>query len=269
MMLINNINVLLRMRSRLVSTAFLALSIMCGCGTQSYEPAVVQLSIVTALLILTFIYKNKDSVGFIFYAFLCLGLCSLIFKNILFLGILLFIFTLTPLNVMSFRGFNAILFALLLPYIYFGLYETYINNSLEWTSSLIYNWEIPKLFDYESIRIGTTLSYFIMLILFIVSTVHFINYKYEDKIRARSILGLMITLGILLIIAVPIIPGYANILLPLLCIPTSILSAHFFAHTRKRATNILFKISILLIFITAIINQCSTLLSNLVPGAYF
>lgn len=83
-LLINNVHVLLRIYSRMVSCSFIGLT-CCACFLfPSLPGAVTQLCMTAFLLIIFICYQDRQSPGITFYAFLLIGIASLTFVNILF-----------------------------------------------------------------------------------------------------------------------------------------------------------------------------------------
>ena len=84
MMEINNSNALIRIYSRMVSCSFLALTSMATFLFPSLRESIVQLCLITSYTIIFHIYQDKDSPGLMFYAFLCLGIASVLFIQVLY-----------------------------------------------------------------------------------------------------------------------------------------------------------------------------------------
>ena len=116
MTVMNNRNSLIRVFSRLVSSAFLVLSIMIPSLMESLDGCLVQQLFSITRLLLFSAYQDHHAMGTIFFAFICLGLISLKFIQIAFFLPVVWIMLFTILQAGSLRVFIASLLGLLLPY---------------------------------------------------------------------------------------------------------------------------------------------------------
>jgi len=113
---LNNANALLRVRSRMVTATFIALSCAASQLFASFTGSFVQLCFIIAMLLLFLTYQRPDSVGRIYYAFLFVGLSSLAFVQVLFFVPLLWLLMATQLQSISVKGLSASLLGLATPY---------------------------------------------------------------------------------------------------------------------------------------------------------
>ena len=86
MMHMNNINVLIRIFSRMVSVSFIVLSTSAVFLFPSINGSFVQLCFIASLLSFYNCYQDTESPGWTFYAFLCLGMGSIVEIHIYFLA---------------------------------------------------------------------------------------------------------------------------------------------------------------------------------------
>lgn len=250
---INNRNALIRIRSRMVSCTFLVLTMMgvsIGIGGQE---AGVQLALVGFLLAIFHAYQDEGAVGAIFFAFLLIGISSIVFVQMLWFVPLLAILVSRPLYAMSWKGMSAILLGVMLPYWVFIPYLIYIGDYqlvLAHFSSII---DTSLLFDYSQLTVGILTEYVLLIILAVIGWMHFIRTAFKDKIRTRMFINVFIAISLVMMIVIPIVPAYANYFLPLMIVGVSPLVAHFVTLTETRLSNYTFIAMIVIVLaITAI-----------------
>ena len=119
---LNNTNSLIRIYSRMVSSTFLVLVSAANILFTSIEGGIVQLCIIGCYTALFYAYQNKQASGHVFYAFLCIGIASTVFIQIIFFIPILWI--LLTVNILAFsnRTFWASVLGLIAPYWFVGGY---------------------------------------------------------------------------------------------------------------------------------------------------
>ena len=113
---LSNANALLRIRSRMVSCTFLALSCATCFLFGSLTAIIVQLCITVTTIILFRTYQDQQAPGFTFYAFLFFGISSFFFVKVLYLLPIVWILMATHLQSLSWRSWLASLLGLATPY---------------------------------------------------------------------------------------------------------------------------------------------------------
>ena len=78
---LNNSNALIRIYSRMVSSSFLVLICSGAFLFTSMSGAIAQLCAVGTYFLLFRCYQDKQSVGWTYYSFLCVGLASIVFPQ--------------------------------------------------------------------------------------------------------------------------------------------------------------------------------------------
>ena len=237
---ISNSNALLRVRSRMVTTTFLFLSCLYPEGFGSFSDAFTQLGFITSILLLFNTYQDKLSMGKVFYAFLCIGLCSLLFVQSLFLVPVLWLLMETQLQSLSVRTLLASLFGIIAPYWFLALWFIYIQDFtlVEQHFALLGSFEFP--FDYSQVTPGQVLIFAFVLILSVSGIIHFWNNSYEDKIRIRMLYGFFTIITLLVLLFIALQPQFFNPLIRIVFICASPLVAHLLTLTSTRITNIAF-----------------------------
>lgn len=261
MMEMNNRNILLRIRSRMVSASYLALTLMTGYVLTDVGASMIQLCVVGMTFLLMMTLQDRRSQGIVFYVFVLLGLASLSWVRILWLVPLILVMMVSPLYSMSFRSLSAMILGLLMPYALFGAYRFYLNDYTWWVTKFIPLYDVSAFLEYGSVSVGEICSFFVMIVLILAGTFHFIKYSYEDKIRVRMLYWMQIVMAWFLVTLIALFPLYANHFLPMLCVPAAVLSAHFFAHTSTKISNAFF---IVILFLVVIVTVLQLVLQNVV-----
>ena len=152
MMELNNINVLIRIYSRMVSCSFLLLTAMSAMTFCDMQGSIVQLCMISFYMAIFQAYQDKEAPGWVFYAFFCLGLASLTFIQIVFFVPFLWIMQGRYLMAMSWRNFWAGIVGLITPYWFIGAYYVISNQ----TESLVKHFLAIADFHYSSIKKTST-----------------------------------------------------------------------------------------------------------------
>ena len=235
---LNNINALIRIFSRMVSTAFIALF----CCASFLFPAlqeIVMLTCLTAFIILFFLtYQNKEASGITYYAFLFLGVASIAYVHILFFVPLLWLMMITNTMSLSWRTWIASLFGLLTPYwfaIAWLIYQHNYSLAIAHFSSLAV---FDEPFNFYGITAGQKATLALIIVMAIIGTIHFIRKNYLDKIRIRMFYGFFMWMDLAALTFLLLQPQHFNAMLLIMVLNTSPLIAHFVALTSTKLTNI-------------------------------
>ena len=81
---LNNVNSLIRVYSRMISSSFLVMTVMSLFLFKSVTTGFVQLCAISSLVLLFRTYQEQNATGRVFYAFFALGAASVFFIQILF-----------------------------------------------------------------------------------------------------------------------------------------------------------------------------------------
>ena len=239
---LNNSNALIRIYSRMVSCSFIVL-LCAGCFLfSSLGGAIVQLCVVAACIAAFHCYQNKRSMGWTYYAFLCIGLASTVFVQILFYVPFFWAMMYFRLTCLSWRTFFASVFGLLTPY-WFATpvmaYQGSVDLLLSHFSALA-DFVIP--FTYYQVSLNELLLFVFAVALGITGTVHYWRQKSADSIRIRMLYGCFIQTWILTAVFILLQPQHYDMLIRILIINVSPLIGHFLSLTFTRVTNIAFHV---------------------------
>jgi len=237
---LNNTNSLIRIYSRMVSSTFLVLVSAANILFTSIEGGIVQLCIIGCYTALFYAYQNKQASGHVFYAFLCIGIASTIFIQIIFFIPILWI--LLTVNILAFsnRTFWASVLGLIAPYWFVGGYYIYtdeIDKFIQHFTNII---QFQPLFDYSAVTEHQIVTFAYIVLMTAIGTIHYLRNSYADKIRTRMLYELFIAMSISSAVFIFLQPRHFDILMRILIVNTAPLIAHFIALTRTRLTNIAF-----------------------------
>ena len=249
---INNSNALIRIYSRMVSCSFLALTSMATFLFPSLRESIVQLCFITSYTIIFHIYQDKDSPGQIFYAFLCLGIASVLFIQVLYFVPLLWLLIGFKMMAFSFRMFFASIVGLITPYWFLAplsFFTGHFDSLVEHITSIA---SFQPLFQYQRFNDHHYITFAFVCLVAIIGMVHYLRNSHMDKIRTQMIYELLMWMNLLTVVFIILQPQHYEILLGMMIVNTSPFIGHFLALTHTRLTNVTFYLLIFLIlFITA------------------
>lgn len=256
---LNNANALIRIYSRMVSCAFLVLTSMATFQFLSVRAAIVTLSIIGFYIAAFRSYQDTQAAGWVFYAFLCVGVASIAFVQVLYFLPLLWLLLGTKLYAFSSRTFVASLLGVALPYWFFITYCVFTDNMVRFASHFVALTEfVPLPFTTEpstwlpSVNILVTVTY--VLTLAIIGSIHYLRTRQNDRIRTQMFYEMFIIVIGATLLFLFLQPTHVEVLLSILVVNTSPLIAHFIALTQTRWTNLLTVIMIILAIAITVFN---------------
>ncbi len=241
---LNNRNALMRIYSRMVSCSFMVLMGTATMLFPSIEVGAVSLCFISFYLLYFYAYQEKALPGIVFYAFAVIGIASIFFVQILYYVPVLWIILATNILAFSARNFFSSIFGLIAPYWFLGGYYAYKQDLQGFLNHFIELANFQPLFDYSQISNHYIATYFFIMLLAIIGSLHFLRNSFMDKIRTRMLYEIFISMDILTFVFIALQPQHYNELIVIAIINTAPLIAHFLALTRTRITNIIFFILI-------------------------
>ena len=235
---LNNSYSLIRIYSRMVSCSFLVMTSMCLRLFPSAEVVVVQLTFIAFLLLIWRAYQNPGAVGWVFYAFLALGVSSIVFPKALLFVPVLWVVMGTNVLCLSARTLMASILGLLTPYWFFAAWLFYTNDLGMLAGHFASVVAFQPLFQFNGIDSHHLVTFGFILLLAVIGATHFIIYSYQDRIRIRLIYETFIVLDACCVIFALLQPQHFNELLGMAIVNTSPLIGHFLALTHSRLSNI-------------------------------
>lgn len=243
----NNSFQLLRVRSQMMGATFLALT---AAFPQSHLLVWDLLPVVCLLLsyvVLFRAYGLYEPQGVIFHAFLFLGIGSLVEPLLLLLVPFFFFSIQVQLRALSPRSFCAGIIGVCLPYWFYLPYLLWKEGfsvvvMREWLQTFV-----PSIPDYLAIPPSHWVGLGTLLFLALVSILHFVRTSYNDKIRTRQYLYLLLVQEIPIALLAVAFPDRVDVFLPLLLLNTTPFVAHYFTLAKGRGMNLWFCCWILII----------------------
>lgn len=237
---LNNSNALIRIYSRMVSCSFLVMTAMSLMLFRSLEVAIAQITFIGFLLFLLRAYQDQQATGLSLYAFICIGLCSVFFPQVLLLLPVLWIIMAVNVICFSPRTFFASLLGVLMPYWFVAAWLLYTND-MGWLAAHFASiLQFEKPLQLGIINIHQWITFAFVLAVSVLGSIHFIVYSYQDRIRIRLIYEMFMALASLLLAFALLQPQHFDNLLGMAIVVTAPLSGHFIALTHSRASNVTF-----------------------------
>lgn len=253
---LNNINLMIRIYSRSVSAAYILLSCIAVWLFPSVHGAVIQLGTTLILLLLFASYQDTQARGKTFYMFVILSIMSMLEPHYLLFVPLIWILMAITVYSMSTRTFLASIIGLITPYwLYSGwlLFKYPANPEMVLSFANRFT-EIQWAIDYGALTHAQIIYFALLVVLFLVGTIHFWMTSYMDKIRVRQIYNCLIMLALYTILLLAVQPQMYNVLIYMLTIAVSPITAHFISLTRTRMSNIFFFVLMAAILILTGVN---------------
>lgn len=239
---LNNGNALIRIYSRMVSCSFLVMTTMSLFLFRSLEVDVVQITFIAFLLLLLRAYQNQQATGWVFYAFISLGISSIVFPHVLLFVPLLWILMAVNVQCFSPRTFLSSILGIIVPYWFVAAWLLYTNNlgllSAHFLS--IVQFQSPMLL--AGVNIHQWLTFAFVFLMAIMGSIHFLAYSYKDSIRIRMIYEMFIVLDACCMVFALLQPQHFNDLLGMAIVVTAPIAGHFLALTQSRLSNITFMV---------------------------
>lgn len=243
----NNANSLIRIYSPMVSCSLLVMTVMSSFLFSAVEPFVVQASLITFFIFFFKAYQNPTATGWIFYAFVALGIASIAFVQVLFFVPVLWILMANKVMAFSARTFFATLLGITAPYWFLASYYFYVGDVDYFARHFIDLAQIDSVFNLSMLDEHRIATLTLIFLLALVGSLHFITYSYLDKIRTRMIYETFITLDICCFALIAVLPQYFNQLLGIAIVCTSPLIGHYLALSHTKISNIFFFVIIALV----------------------
>lgn len=253
MLLLNNMNALIRIYSRLVTCAFLALSCAACFLFADLREGVTMLLLVACYIILFQGYQNSEATGIVYFGFLMLGLASMVCPQILWFVPIFWVMLATNLLLLTWRTWTASLLGLLTPFWFALVWMAYRRDFSLVTDTIHSLIDLQFPIRYDILGTDIMLAWGLLTLCWLTGTIHFLRKSTYDSIRIRLIYYLFIWTDAMAFALICFQPQHYRILLRVMIVNTAPLIGHFLALTSTKATNIAF---VALTAITLIITLC-------------
>lgn len=252
---LNNRNALLRIRSRMMSVTYLALMLACPALHEVSLSAVPALCLTLAYFVLFASYQQPRAEGYVFHAFLFLGIGSIVFPPLLVLALAYYICMLFQLRVFNWRTFVAGILGMGVPYWGKTAYGVW-QNSLDTEFTYLEPWFEPQLPHYAQLNLNQWVTLGFVFALSLLAFIHFIRTAYNDKIRTRMLLYAVAVVEVFLAVGIALLPQFYDVQLRLFIANSALLIAHHYALGKGRFFDAWFYLNILLLVALGAFNYC-------------
>lgn len=231
---LNNGNSLIRIYSRMVSSSFAVMMTMAQFVHTSLQASVVTLCAVGFLLCLFRCYQDHDAPGWTFYAFLCVGLASLVWVQVLFFLPILWLVMGTMIYCMGPRNLVASLLGLAAPYWFYLGYCALMGDVEGFADHFIALSVFQPLWDYGMLNVMQWAMLGIVIVCALIGAGHFWATIYNDKIRTRMLYQAFCLIDFVALVFLILQPQHFTPLWCIMAVCTAPLIAHFIALTQGK-----------------------------------
>ena len=256
MALLNNVNALIRIYSRMISCSFIVLMTMTAYLWPQLSAGMVALAVTTFYLLLFQTYQDKRAMGMIFYAYAMLGIGSIFWVQLLWLVPVFWILMATNILAFSGRTFFASILGLVLPYWFLSGYYFLTGQIAMLGGHFAGILNVGPLFALGLLDLHHFVTIGFVFLLGILGIVHFLRNSYKDKIRIRMYYEAFIVVELVLMAAIIVFPKMADPIMALLITTTAPLIGHFLALTHTKLTNITFFVILAIVAALTLYNIC-------------
>lgn len=249
---LNNANSLIRIYSRTVSCSFLVTNVMSIFLLPHTEVFVAQIALIFFYLYFFKTYQDPSSAGRVFYAFIGIGIASIVYVQVLFFVPILWILLATNMMAFNARTFFASILGTIAPYWFVGAYYLYMGDMAYFERHFTELIFISPLFNLTVLDEHRIITAGFVLLLALLGSIHFILYSYQDKIRIRMIYETFMTIDVCCFAFMVLQPQHFDMLMGMALATTAPLIGHYLALTHSKISNIcFFTIIALALIITA------------------
>lgn len=251
---LNNANQLLRVYSKMVSGCFLLLLTATNPLYPDLRMSIITLCCVALYTMLFRCYQQRKASGWVFYGFLCLGLASLVFIQILFFIPFLWGAMAFNLYTLNAKTFFASLLGLFTPYWFVGGYCIFMRDMTMLADHVAQISQFAPLFDYSAVDEHQVVTFAFVALCAVTGIIHYLRNSYSDKIQTRMLYEVFILIDVMTLIFIVLQPQHYVPLMAMLIVNTAPLLAHFVTLTHTWLTNIAFYLLLLLTLAIAAYN---------------
>ncbi len=237
---LNNRNSLMRTYSRMVSCSFLVLITMVGLPDVTLKSCIVTMCYIAFLLIIWSTYQDQHSMGRTFYAYLCIGLASTVFVQMLYLLPFLWLIMGAFTNSLSVKNICASLLGIITPYWFSAGLYAYLDNIPGFIAHFQELGNVAAVFDYSQLTVHFIVNFTFVIVIALIGSIHFLHTSYADKIRTRKIYESLIVMELVSVAYMVLLPLHSYEWGGICIVSTAPLIAHFITFTHSKLTNITF-----------------------------
>ncbi|MBQ0049590.1 MAG: hypothetical protein KBT12_05070 [Bacteroidales bacterium] len=244
---LNNRNILLRIRTRLVSSTWL-LSAAAIPLVHRWTPQLTSaFSLAASYYLLFCTFQKHRCQTTTFHWALMVGIGSIFVPQMIVCLPLFLCYQTTFLRSMSWRTFCAAIVGCLLPLSLWSVWWLSHNDHatlLNWVNQIT----ALHLIDsdlYPLLTLQQGCSWLLLSLLGLLGMLHYLSTSYDDRIQVRMMFYILCSQFVVIELYVGLQPDHLDTMLPMLMVTASPLIAHFFALTSSWFTNALFVLTVL------------------------
>lgn len=249
---INTAFTLIRTRTTLHVCFYVFLTTACTFLHPLQQATFVPLCFLIALFQLFRSYESPQVSGSIFHAFFFIGVGSLMFPQLLYF-VPLFYLGMINLRSLTPKSFFAGLLGLTVPYWFFFGYAFYYDKLGFFYRPLVEAVRFQPV-SYHSLGGGQLISCAVITLISLISSIHYFNVSYLDKVRTRIFLFFLLAIEVWTYLLGALQPQHFNVLLQIQIIIGSILAGHLFILTRNRFSGIFFIVTFVILIALTLYN---------------
>ncbi|MCF0198668.1 MAG: hypothetical protein HUK02_05000 [Bacteroidaceae bacterium] len=260
----NNSNLLIRVRSRAVSSVWLVTIGAIG-WLHVFSPSLVAtLCVAMSFYVFFPAYQHPQPVVEVFHTFLLLAVACLCLPQTLFVVPFYYWHLAVFLRAFTFRSFLAGLMGFLLPALFVGCYcllredPTFLLAWWDQWNTLVpiapqnyQQWALPELL---------TLCFCAVVVVWCL--LMYFTHRYDDKIRTRMLYYIYIFQTVVLLAVMVLQPQYALELLPMMLVCATPVVAHYFTLTTTWVCTVIFLLAFLGLLVVALVTMAPEEISS-------
>ncbi len=245
----NNTFVLLRLRSRMISSFWLFVA-ACLAFFHPFQPTIfATFCLAVSYFTLFRTYQQHEPVVDAFHAFLMLSVGSFAFPPMLLFAPLYLWHLAVFMRSMTSRVFFASLLGLLLPF-WFGLGWLVLSSSdfmfLDDWNALLSRYQFTPIWQsLPLLQSAQGVSFLLLCLLSLWTGVSYVSHYYEDKIQVRMMFYVYITQTLAVVVMAVVWSQHLTALIPLLLLSCSPLIGHYFTLRTSWVSLIVFFLTML------------------------
>lgn len=253
MVLLNNTYSLIRIYSRMVSSTFLVLSMMCPFLAGSMHGNLSTILFIAFYFLLFRTYQDHHAPGTVMYAFACLGIISTQFIQITFLLPVVIPLLYSRMFAGNAKTLTAAFMGYLLPYWIWTGWALWHGTMAELGTHLMGIIDFDLSLHMPELHV--LLSLLLLLALVIISTIQCLNDSAADKIKTRMLFDAFIWIDVFAMAFLLLQPQHSDYLMRIIIVSSSPLIAHYFTLSEDgKVTPYVFIASIALIVSLTVYN---------------
>ena len=247
---------IIRIRTRMMSCVWLVLTVCLPFMHPLGKPIIAAAFLCVSYLLLFRCYQRHRPQALVFHAFLMLGIGSFFAPVMLPMAIPFFLYIAGFLRSLTKKAFWAGVLGIIAPYWCYAVWCFVMGDMQSFVATLsdMAQFEMPSLEALTTLPFAWQVSASFIILLSIISILHYLRTNYDDKIRVRMILYIYMTQTLLLTAYLLVQPAHYETTMALLVASASPLIAHYFALSGSIVSNLFFILSLLLTAGMAMLN---------------